>query len=96
VNRQRFGKRWHRRERLERMLDSLDRRIERQAMRNGADALDCVRLVDLYHATAGWAERRILPFTDELDAPRLARAIRDLRAILGAHLEAIDKGVRMS
>lgn len=63
-------------ERMRRLMDRLDERVMGELHPAGG-----VRAVDRYHDNAGFVERRVLPFADELGAEALADHARSLRIL---------------
>lgn len=74
--------------RLQRILDRLDERLDVQTMLPSAATLLAVPFVDQYHNTAGFIERRILPFADDMSACEVASFVARLLLILREHRSA--------
>lgn len=71
--------------RAHRILYKLDYRLERQTSLPKADRVTCTELVELFNRSAGFTERRVIPFAAELPIGQLAHRFRLLLAVLRLH-----------
>ncbi len=75
-------------ERAQRVLDSLDARLEGQTFKPGADAPHAVAIVGTFHRAAGDVERHLERMP--LDRFGIVASVRILRRIVRTHAVMVD------